>query len=71
MKTKLSVRGKAGVNAQVVRARGFKPGRYRVTLQATDAAGARSRVARTGFRLLESASKARAKSALATVLSWF
>jgi hypothetical protein len=71
MRTKLSVRGKAGSNAVVVRGRGFEPGKYRVTLQATDAAGARSKVARTGFRLLESASRARAKSALAAVLSWF
>jgi hypothetical protein len=71
MKTKLSVRGKAGANAVVVRARGFEPGRYRVTLQATDATGERSGLARTGFRLLESASKARAKSAFAAVLSWF
>jgi hypothetical protein len=71
MKTKLTLRGKAGTNTVVLRARGFAPGRYVVKLQATDATGKRSGVARTGFRLLESASKKRAKGALAAALSWF
>ena len=51
------VNGRAGANAvrfegRLSRRRSLRPGRYRLTVRATDAAGLRSTPARSGFRLL-------------------
>jgi hypothetical protein len=70
VRTRLSLSGKAGANAVVLRARSLPAGRYRLTLVATDATGKHSVPARTSFRLLASVSEARAKSALTAVRSW-
>ncbi len=73
-KKTIRLRGKAGPNSVVLRARlwrTFATGRYRLTLLATDTAGKRSIPARTSFRLLESAARHRSRAVRAAVLGWF
>ncbi len=72
----MTINGKPGANTlsfrgKLSRTRKLAPGRYRVTLVATDSAGKRSRAARANLRLLERAPKGRASSATALALSWF
>jgi Domain of unknown function (DUF1929)/Bacterial Ig domain len=76
LSSKLTVQGKAGANSiafrgRLPRKRTLAVGSYRLTLQATDATGQRSKPARASFRLLESATQAEARVARAAVLGWF
>ena len=76
IRTTMTINGKAGANTvsfrgKLSRSRKLAPGRYRVTLVATDATGKRSTAARANLRLLERASKRRTRPATAVALSWF
>jgi hypothetical protein len=60
VRTTLTLRGKAGANTtylrgRLSRTRSLAPGRYRLTLLATDSEGKRSAPATTGFRLVSPA----------------
>ena len=75
LKPVLTVQGKAGTNSVVFRGRLSRSkvlavGRYRMTLVATDATGKKSTAARASFRLLDSASVARARAVRSVVLGW-
>ena len=73
---KLTVKGKAGANrvafrGRLSRKRLLAVGSYRLTLRAKDATGDWSSPVRARFKVLESASAARANAAWAAVVGWF
>jgi hypothetical protein len=64
VKTAITVNGKAGANkvsfqGRLNRRKSLRPGRYRLTLVATDGAGLKSKAVRKNFRLLAAAKKKR------------
>ncbi|MEA2330360.1 MAG: hypothetical protein QOH58_498 [Thermoleophilaceae bacterium] len=71
LKTKLTLRGKAGANSAYfnARRRGLRAARYRLTALATDSAGKRSALARTSFRVARPARASLAGLSLVPTLS--
>ncbi|MEA2377099.1 MAG: hypothetical protein QOD13_1006 [Thermoleophilaceae bacterium] len=76
VKSTIGLHGKVGSNSllfrgKLSRTRSLATGRYRLTLQATDATGKRSAAVHTSFRLLDSVDEHRAVAVQAAVLAWF
>ena len=73
IRTTLKLQGKAGANSmyfkgRLSRSRVLAPGRYRLTLRATDTEGKRSAPATTSFRLMDAAIARRALRSIARLL---